>query len=70
MSAVIRVNGRFAKKKVIEKKAKALGAMSAAKRRNICNSMSEESNKCEGKRIVDIIELERNLICCNIVMQY
>jgi len=43
MSERIRVNGRFAKKKVIEKKRKALAAI----------------------RIVDMMELRRNLIYCN-----
>jgi len=51
MSERIKVDERFAKKKVIEKKRKALAAMRAAKTKNVLQMISEENNVCDGNEL-------------------
>lgn len=69
MSTRIRIsNGRFARKKAEDSKQKKLAAMSAAKKKRISNILCESNeNVCEGKRIVDVKVLAKNLRCskCN-----
>jgi len=59
---IYRFNGRFAKRKVILKKQKALTAMSAAKKKYV-SEVTCENNTLEGLRIVHINELANNLVC-------
>lgn len=56
-------NGRFIKKKMLEKKLKSLSAMSEAKKRKSVESMPKENKVCKGRRMVDIQELAKNLKC-------
>ena len=57
-----RPNGRFAKKKVVDKELKCVAAMA-----KVNKSIVSEKNLgvCGGPRIVDITELAKNLKCCN-----
>ncbi|XP_053988937.1 uncharacterized protein LOC128881669 [Hylaeus volcanicus] len=56
-------NGRFAKRNVADKKLKALTSMSKAKKKR-GETVRKESNACEGRRIVELKELGKNLKCC------
>lgn len=56
-------NGRFAKRKLLDRNKNALEAMAKAKKKCIEEDIKEKI--CEGRRIIEIEELAKNLVCCN-----
>lgn len=60
-----RWKGRYAKEKSVVSKRKSVQAMTEAKKRRYETASNE--NICERKRLVDLVELGKNLICrkCN-----
>lgn len=64
MSDRIRIkNGRFFKKEVRDKRLKALAAIAKAKSKVMEEATPENNNIPEGRRLVDLRELARNLKC-------
>jgi len=55
--------GRFIKQKRLSQKLNSLQAMSAAKKKHIQTAI-QDNDVCNGRRIVEIKELAKNLVCC------
>lgn len=68
MANQTRLKGQWMKKKVLEKRIKAMTAIVKGRNQNLKVSETEEyteGNLCVGRRIVELSELGKNLICCN-----